>query len=90
MKKAAPQYQRNSLSQGHFNISLNCLLLCDSVSRILIATVQLGAVMTYSVCRIDDAEDFIFDEAFSLLDDYACSVLSESVVFGGFLTPQEA
>ncbi len=98
MKKAAPQNQRSSLSQGHFNISLHCLLLCDSVSCLLIATVRfalyrlaLGTVMTNADCRIEDDEDFISGEAFSLLDSYACSSIpSESVVSSNFLTPREA
>lgn len=98
MKKAAPQYQRNSLSQGHFNISLNCLLLCGSVSSLLITTAQfalywllLEVMMTNPDCRIEDDEHFIFDEAFLLLEGYACSSIPpESVVFGNFLTPQEA
>ncbi|MBD8476149.1 hypothetical protein IFT98_18215 [Pseudomonas sp. CFBP 8770] len=97
MKKAAPQYQRNSLSQGHFNLSLNCLLFCGSLSSLLITTAQfalywllLGAMMTSPDCRIEEDDHFIFDEAFLLLDGYASSIPSESIVFGGFLTPQEA
>lgn len=98
MKKAAPKYQRNSLSQGYFNISLSCLLLCGSISSLLITTAQfalywllLGVMMTNPDCRIEDDEHFIFDEALSLLDGYACSSIPlESVVFGAFLTPQEA
>lgn len=98
MKKASPQYQRNSLSQGQFNISLNRLLLCDSVSRLLITTVQfvlywlvLGTMMTNTDHRIEDRQSFIFDEILSLLEGYVLSshIPSEFVAFGDLLTPQE-
>lgn len=99
MKNDHSLCRKSSRTHGQIVSSVNRLLLCDSVSSLLITTVQfglywlvLGAMMTNADRRIEDYESFIFDEILSLLDGYVCSskIPSELVVFGDFLTPQEA
>lgn len=97
MKNGHPLCRQSGRPRGQIVSSINRLFLFGSVSSLLITTAQfalywlvLGAMMTNTDCRIDADENVIFDEVLSLLDGYACSIPSESVVFGNFLTPQEA
>lgn len=98
MKNGHPLCRQSGRTRGRIVSPINRLFLCGSVSSLLITTAQfalywlaLGAMMTNTDCRIDDDENLIFDEVLSLLDGSACgSIPSESVVFGNFLTPQEA
>lgn len=98
MKSGHPLCRQSGLTRGRIVSPINRPFLCGSVSSLLITTAQfalywlaLGAMMTNTDCRIDADENFIFDEVLSLLDGYACSSTpSESVVFGNYLTPQEA
>jgi hypothetical protein len=97
MKNDHSLLRLRSRTHGQVVYPINCLL-GDSVFPLLVTAAQfalywlvLGAMMTNTDCRIEEDEHFIFDETFSLLDGYACSSISpESVVFGDFLTPQEA
>ncbi|OXR28891.1 hypothetical protein PSJE_29560 [Pseudomonas jessenii] len=98
MKNGHPLCWQSGRTRGRIVSPIKRLFLCGSVSSLLITTAQfalywlvLGAMMTNTDCRIEDDENFIFDEVLSLFDGYACSsISSESVVFGNFLTPQEA
>jgi hypothetical protein len=97
MKNGHPHCRQSGRTRGRIVSPIKHLFLCGSASSLLITTVQfalywlaLGAMMTNTDCRIDD-QSFVFDEVLSLLDGHACSSIpSESVVFGNFLTPQEA
>ncbi|WP_321835661.1 hypothetical protein [Pseudomonas kulmbachensis] len=99
MKSDHSLCQKSSRTHGQVVSLINRLLLCESVSILLITTMQfapywlvLGAMMTNTDRRLENHESFILDEILSLLDGYVCSskIPSELVVFGDFLTPQEA
>lgn len=90
--------RQSSRTRDQIVIPINRVLLCGSVSSLLITTAQfalywlvLGAMVTNTDCRIEDDELFNLDEVFLLLDVYACSSIPpEPVMLGDFLTPQEA
>jgi hypothetical protein len=99
MKNDRSLFRFRSRTHDQIVIPIKRLLLGGSVFPLLITAAQfalywlvLGAMMSNTACRIEDDENFIFDEALSLLDRYARSsnIPSESVLFGDFLTPQEA
>ena len=98
MKNGHPLCRQSGRTRGRIVSPINRPFLCGSVTSLLITTAQfalywlvLEAMMTNTDCRLEDDENFIFDVVLSLLDGYACSSIpSESVVFGDFLTPQEA
>ncbi|VVM75388.1 hypothetical protein [Pseudomonas fluorescens] len=98
MENGHPLCGQSGRPRGRIVSPINRPFLCGFVSSLLITAAQvalywlvLGVMMSNTDCRIEEDESFIFDEVLSLLDGYACSSIpSKTVMFGDFLTSQEA